>query len=340
MAESFFALREADRREVLEVARERTGRPTHLLEKDAWVVWVLAAVFESPAADHLTFKGGTSLSKAYRIIERFSEDIDLTVDIRRLIPELAGEGRELPANRSQADKWSRAVRESLPGWVDVHVRPWLVERLAAGGLTAELRVAGREKEQLQLHYPALNMGTGYVAPVVTLEFGGRATGEPHQPMPIACDMDGHVEDVIFPTAVPQVMSVSRTFWEKATAAHVFCAQARLRGERFARHWHDLNAIARSSHFDKVIAERGVAHAVAAHKSCFFPEKDAAGGWIDYGVAASGRLQIVPTGAAREALAADYSAMVADEVMIGGALAFTDLMLACEALQDRANRAAA
>ena len=68
MAESFFAQREADRREVLEVARERTGRPTHLLEKDAWVVWVLAAVFESPAADHLTFKGGTSLSKAYRMV--------------------------------------------------------------------------------------------------------------------------------------------------------------------------------------------------------------------------------------------------------------------------------
>lgn len=110
MADAFFALSEAERREVLEVARERTGRPTHLLEKDVWVVWTLAAIFDSPVADQLTFKGGTSLSKAYRIIERFSEDIDLTVDIRRLIPDLAGEGRELPASRSQADKWTRAVR--------------------------------------------------------------------------------------------------------------------------------------------------------------------------------------------------------------------------------------
>lgn len=339
MTESFFTLSEADRREVLEVARERTGRPAHLLEKDAWVVWTLAAVFESPVAEQLTFKGGTSLSKAYRVIERFSEDIDLTVDIRRLIPELAGAGSDLPTSRSQADKWSRAVRDRLPGWVEANVRPWLAERLAASGLAAELRVAGKEDEQLQLVYPALSSGTGYVAPVVTLEFGGRATGEPHQTMPITCDMDGHVDQVVFPTATPQVMSVSRTFWEKATAAHVFCAQARLRGERFARHWHDLAAIARSGYFEQAIADRAVAKTVAAHKSCFFAEKDAAGAWIDYAVAVDGGLQIVPTGAARGALAKDYAAMVADEVMLGGALSFDDLMLACAGLQDRANRAA-
>lgn len=340
MADAFFALSEAERREVLEVARERTGRPTHLLEKDVWVVWTLAAIFDAPVADQLTFKGGTSLSKAYRIIERFSEDIDLTVDIRRLIPDLAGEGRELPASRSQADKWTRAVRDSLPDWVNAQVRPWFAQRLAESGLSAQLRSAGKENEQLQLHYPALSAGTGYVAPVVSLEFGGRATGEPHQPMPISSDMDGHVDGVVFPTAAPQVMSVSRTFWEKATAAHVYCAQARLRGERFARHWHDLAAIARSSHFDRVVAERAVAQTVAAHKSCFFPEKDATGAWIDYGVATRGGLQIVPTGATREALAADYAAMVADEVMLGGAVPFDALMQACEVLQDRANQAAA
>lgn len=340
MAEAFLALSEADRREVLEVARERTDRPTHLLEKDVWVVWTLAVIFDSPVADQLTFKGGTSLSKAYRLIERFSEDIDLTVDIRRLIPDLAGTGRELPASRSQADKWTRAVRDSLPGWVDAQMRPWLAQRLAESGIAAELRVAGKENEQLQLLYPALSSGTGYVAPVVTLEFGGRATGEPHQAMAITCDMDGHVDEVVFPTAIPLVMSVSRTFWEKATAAHVFCAQARLRGERFARHWHDLAAIARSTYFEQAIADRAVAQTVAAHKSCFFAEKDAAGAWIDYGVATGGGLQIVPTGAAKDALAKDYAAMVADEVMLGGALPFDDLMLACAGLQDRANQAVA
>ncbi len=269
MAEAFFGLSEDDRREVLEIARERTGRPAHLLEKDAWVVWSLGALFDHrPVAQDLTFKGGTSLSKAYHLIDRFSEDIDLTVDIRKLIPELVVHDKVLPSSRSQAAKWTRAVREELPRWIEAHVRPWLTQCLEAAGLSAELTVGGGEGEQLLIRYGALSQGSGYVAPVVTLEFGGRATGEPHERVTVECDMAGHVEGVSFPTAMPQVMTVARTFWEKATAAHVFCAQARLRGERYARHWHDLVAIARSQHFDTVVAAREVAEAVVAHKACF------------------------------------------------------------------------
>lgn len=66
MAEHYFALSKADQAEVLEQAREQTGRPTHLLEKDVWVVWTLGALFQSKLAADLTFKGGTSLSKAYK----------------------------------------------------------------------------------------------------------------------------------------------------------------------------------------------------------------------------------------------------------------------------------
>ncbi|MFT3755759.1 MAG: nucleotidyl transferase AbiEii/AbiGii toxin family protein [Pseudoxanthomonas sp.] len=72
----------------------------------------------------------------------------------------------------------------------------------------------------------------------------------------------HLPELSFPTASPMVMSVARTFWEKATAAHVFCAQGRIRSERFARHWHDLAAIARSGHFAGVIADHAIAAAVA------------------------------------------------------------------------------
>jgi hypothetical protein len=86
-------------------------------------------------------------------------------------------------------------------------------------------------------------------------------------------MDGQVDGVTFPTASPWVMSVARTFWEKATATHVYCAQGRIRGERYARHWHDLAAIMRSLHFRAAIGDRAVARAVADHKSHFFSEKD-------------------------------------------------------------------
>ncbi len=339
MAESYLSLSREDQREVLEQARAKTDRPTHLLEKDVWVVWTLGALFESPLAADLTFKGGTSLSKAYKVIDRFSEDIDLTYDIRKLINDLMSGDEFLPASRSQANKWTKAVRDRLPGWIAADVKPILEAALARDHLDAKLETGGVENEKLLLRYPAIKHGTGYVPPVVTLEFGGRATGEPHQVMRVACDMEGHVEGVSFPTASPLVMSVARTFWEKATAAHVYCAQGRIRSERYARHWHDLAAIARSSYFAGAVSDRAVATAVAQHKSFFFVEKDANGEVVDYTRAVAGHLKIVPEDEAREALALDYANMLADAVMVGDALPFDQLMQVCSDVETQVNKAA-
>ena len=188
-----------------------------------------------------------------------------------------------------------------------------------------------------LHYPALTKGTGYIAPVVTLEFGGRATGEPHEVHAVECDIAEHLAEIAFPTASPQVMSLARTFWEKATAAHVFCAQGRLRGERYARHWHDLVAISRSEHYVAAVSNHAVASAVARHKSQFFMEKDINGEVINYLAATTGKLMIVPEGNARTALARDYEAMLADEVMVREALPFDALLEACTAIEKTINK---
>jgi len=341
VAESFFALSRKDQREALEYGRAETGRPAHLLEKDLWVVWTLRALFDSPLSTDLTFKGGTSLSKVYKVIDRFSEDLDLTCDIRTLIPDLLPQdGEALPPSRSQAEKWSQAVRNRLPGWIAQHVQPVIQSALANERLNARLEWGGQGNDTLFLHYPALTQGTGYVAPVVTLEFGGRATGEPHEVFQVTCDIAGCLPDVAFPIAAPQVMSIARTFWEKATAAHVFCAQGRMRGERYARHWHDLAAIARSFHAESIITDRDVATAVARHKSRFFIEKDANGQTIDYLAAVTGHLNIVPAGQAKDALSRDYAAMLADDVLVGDALSFDDLLQACADLEVKMNNAAA
>ena len=340
MAEAFFSMAREDQREALEYARAESGRPAHLLEKDLWVVWSLRALFDSPLSANLTFKGGTSLSKVYKIIDRFSEDIDLTYDIRKLIPDLIDGSGDLPTSRSQASKWTQAVRSRLPEWIEQHVQSVIQEALDRDQLDARIELGGPERDKLFLHYPALAQGTGYVAPVVTLEFGGRATGEPHQVFPVGCDIAAYLPEVSFPTAAPVVMSIARTFWEKATAAHVFCAQGRIRGERYARHWHDLAAIARSPHFVTVIADRAVAGVVARHKSCFFIEKDRDGQTIDYVAATTGHLKIVPKGEARAALAKDYAAMLADEVMVGDTVSFDKVLEACAELEAKVNEAAA
>ncbi|MDO4232486.1 MAG: nucleotidyl transferase AbiEii/AbiGii toxin family protein [Lautropia sp.] len=337
MADTFFSLNRSDQRDALEFARAESGRAVHLLEKDIWVVWTLQTLFQSPLAGDLTFKGGTSLSKAWKIIDRFSEDIDLTYDIRKLIPDLTGADNDLPASRSQANKWTQAVRQRLPDWIAAHVQPVLQAGLERDGLSARLEIDGKDRDKLLLHYPALSHGTGYVAPVVTLEFGARSTGEPHQLIPVTCDMATVLPVISFPEASPLVMSISRTFWEKATAAHVFCAQGRIRGERYARHWHDLAAIACSQYIDEIIADESVASNVARHKSSFFIEKDRDGNIIDYQSATTGQLLIVPSGKAWDALAEDYAAMQEDEILITNALPFEQLMDACTDLQTRINR---
>src|SRR5437016_6119667 len=98
----FFALPVADRLEALAVAANASGRPIHLLEKDIWVVWTLQELFAGAHRAHLVFKGGTSLSKAYGVIRRFSEDIDLTYDIREIAGDLIGKSESvLPPSKSQ-----------------------------------------------------------------------------------------------------------------------------------------------------------------------------------------------------------------------------------------------
>lgn len=100
MTERYLSLSQEDRLEALGVVATQSGRPAHLLEKDIWVVWTIDGLFSSELGKHLVFKGGTSLSKAYGVIGRFSEDIDVTYDVRELIPELVG-GKASPIPKTK-----------------------------------------------------------------------------------------------------------------------------------------------------------------------------------------------------------------------------------------------
>jgi hypothetical protein len=327
----------SDRRDALGVAADRTGRPAHLLEKDVWVVWTLAVLYGSPLGEHLVFKGGTSLSKGYGVIRRFSEDVDLTYDIRALAPDLVGEnGDGLPKSRSEERRWSKAVRHRLPGWVAAEVEPILAKAITADSLAAKTRVDG---DRLFVEYEAVATGSGYVSPNVMLEFSARSTGEPASFRDVVCDAAASLDGVEFPVTRPRVMHAERTFWEKATAIHVFCLQERLRGERFARHWHDIVRLDEAGLAKAAFADRELANAVATHKSMFFAEKAAYGKTIDYGAAVNGHLHLVPGGKALEALEDDYRRMVDDGLLLEDAEPFATLMRRCTELAKRANSAA-
>lgn len=188
-----------------------------------------------------------------------------------------------------------------------------------------------------IDYAPLVTGTGYVAPAVMLEFGSRSTGEPSEPRAIHCDAAPYLQGVEFPTATPQVMRAERTFWEKATAIHVFCAQGTFRGgNRFARHWHDVTRLDSAGFAAAAIADQALARAVADHKSVFFSEKNIHGDAIDYHAAVAGALQLVPDDSALAKLATDYQQMVDDGLFLDDAEPFEALIERCQAIQKKAN----
>jgi hypothetical protein len=133
------------------------------------------------------------------------------------------------------------------------------------------------------------------------------------------------------------MEISRIFWEKATAIHVYCLQGKDKlAERFSRHLHDLAYLREKGHAAEAIAARTVAETVAKHKAMFFRMKAADGNVIDYGAAVGGGLILIPRGEDLVALRADYQSMVDEGLLREDAHDFNALISQCTALQEEAN----
>lgn len=318
----------------------RSGRQAHLLEKDIWVVQTLSALIGTPFGADLTFKGGTSLSKIYDAIRRFSEDLDITYDIRAIAPDLVADGNVagyidvIPTSRSMESRWTKKIKKRLSDWVANKALPAVESNMAQAGWPARLRP---EKDCIFVSYEPLCPGYGFVKPEVKVEFGAHSTGEPHEEHLCKCDAADYMPGIAFPTVQLSVMSVERTFWEKATAIHVFCRRQHNQGERLSRHWYDLVRLDDAGYADKALANYSIAQSVACHKSVFFRAKDASGNQIDYWDAVSrGGLQLVPAGMAYQVLSDDYDQMLSDGMIFDNAERFDSLMERCTDLQERAN----
>jgi Nucleotidyl transferase AbiEii toxin, Type IV TA system len=195
-------------------------------------------------------------------------------------------------------------------------------------------------DTLEIAYPAVIPVSQYTPPKIKLEFGGRSTGEPSTASPVVCDMAHLFSDFIFPTAEPRTMHVSRIFWEKATAIHVYCLDRKPRADHFSRHLHDIAKLHLKAFAREAIAIREVAKAVAVHKAQWFRAKDDKGAVIDYDRAVNGELILVPDGEALEALRKDYEAMFSEGLLHSDeAEIFDSVIDRCRNIQDEANRMA-
>ncbi len=335
----FMALTPKQRVELLTEAGARRGLHPVLIEKDYWVVWLLALLFdpERPMGS-IIFKGGTSLSKAYELIERFSEDIDLAFDKRQFGFEGDRDPEEVSKKKAASliDDLGQAVADHVGG----PFRLDLISRIAQaiGDEGWSLDIDDKDPSTLLFAYPQALGGTlynqaTYIKAAVRLEIGARS-----DPWPAETRTVQSYAAEEFPAQLGEaparvnVLSPERTFWEKATILHAEAHRDGHGADRASRHYYDLVQIARSTHGPTALADTGLRDRVVAHKSLFFRS-----GWARYDLAKPPTFVLVPNEARLKALAADYRGM--RSMFFEEPPPFDNLVAELRALQEQINAAA-
>ena len=334
MAEAFLSLHARDRADILRTVAAQSGRAAIILEKDIWVCWVLHALFSMPDPHPMAFKGGTSLSKVFGIIDRFSEDVDVTLDYRAFNDgfDPFADG----ASRNQIKRFRERLKDRVARYVRNVVAPALAaaaDRLAADG-PHDIRI-GDDGETIRFAYPsAVEDPHGYVRSEVLLEFGGRNVIDPHEQHEIVPDIAALTRDLDYPAAAVTVLSPARTFWEKAALVHVECHRRRLANhpERLSRHWFDLTRLAAHDVGRAALADRALLEDVVRHKKVFFHT-----GFANYAQCLDGRLRLVPDEDQLPGLRTDYDAMRGAALVADNAPGFDALIEEIRILEANANR---
>jgi hypothetical protein len=342
--DAFIRMSANDRRlACLQVAAQKRLQAASV-EKDFWICWTLREVSSLPdVGAQLTFKGGTSLSKAWGLIERFSEDIDLVVD-----KDVLGFSGNASPDRAPSKKQRKRRLDNLisacRGWVQKELKPALEQSIGQRLGTSEgwqlmVDPDADDGQCLLLQYPGAFPSTeaGYVRPIVRIELGARSDDWPSEP----CVVTPYVAEVlpqVIPDATFQVstLAAERTFWEKAMLLHeeTFRPPEKPRKERMARHYYDVWCLISRGVADRAAAERDLFDRVAEHRDIFFHLN-----WVDYATLRPGSLRLTPPGHHYEAWQRDYEEM-AGPMFYGERPAFDEILRVVGEFEARFNRTAA
>lgn len=297
-----------ERLELLDAVSRERGLPSAILEKDYWVCKTLDALFSLPdLGDHLVFKGGTSLSKVYGLIDRFSEDINISLHREYLgfgddrDPE-AAKGKE-QARRIEA--LQQACRDRIREALLPALRDMLAESLEGEG-EWNLEIDPQDPQTVLFHFPAAGADTiSYIAPIVRIECGARSDHWPKEEREIRSYLSETLQRPIGRASV-QALAAERTFWEKATLLHAEAHRdlTKPMPGRYARHYHDLARMAVDPAADRALADTELRERVVAHKSVYFRS-----GWARYDLAVPATFRLVPPDERLAELQSDHQSML-------------------------------
>ncbi len=314
-----------ERNDLFSAAAMEKGTTPSVVEKDFWVTWVLNRLFRNPdIAQLLMFKGGTSLSKVYNLIERFSEDIDLVLnwsvlsDIDPLAERTKNKQAQLNlAINMQAQKYINGQLLSLI-------------KTALDGVCG-CSVDADDPYVIDVSYPVA-FPNDYLRSEVRLEIGPLASWSPYEKRRISC-----YAAEAFPNAFEQrectvkVIKAERTFWEKATILHheAHRPKGNAQPPRYSRHYYDLAKITQSPIKGRALTDPGLLASVAAFKQRFY-----ARGWARYDTAKLGTLILVPEGHVLASVRSDYHAM--KNMIFGEVPDFQEVLVLLSVLQEEIN----
>lgn len=291
------------------------GVLSQIIEKDFWVCWTLDKLFALPeTSPHLIFKGGTSLSKVYGIIERFSEDIDVSINRQYL----GFEGESDPLNITATNKRKTAV-EQIKEACKQKVNGPLLEQLqisfstilGTDGWSLSIDDTDVDGQTLLFTFPQTTKASyvqalRYVKPIIRIELGARAEHQPyelHKIQPYAAE--DFPRSFSNPECEIKVLAAERTFWEKATILHdqFHRSEADKTADRSSRHYYDLFRLASTDIASRAIENIGLLRNVVENKKIFFTRAAS-----KYDEALTGNLHLSPNPDRLPALRADYESM--------------------------------
>lgn len=331
----FLDLAADERRLYIDQAATQRNLSGVILEKDFWVSWLLAILFNSEFAGSLVFKGGTSLSKVFGVIDRFSEVIDLSVSPEFLKLPVAG------ASRNQANKWMKRAEAACSKAVETLIAPRLEQDVVAvlgeGDRTWFEFVTdpGTNSPVLLFHYPTTQpSGFDYLQRTVKLEFGSLTDQRPvgrHPVEPLLAD--------ILPSAFADwqcevvALELPRSFWEKATILHAeyYRPAEKPTPDRFSRHYADTAALAARPEAIDAVGQHDLRERVVAWKGQFFGSA-----WARYDLARPGTFRLVPPENRVPGLRRDYEAM--RDMYLAEPIDFDKVLAALRELEQRINGA--
>ncbi len=324
----WYKLTASRKRTIIEEVAARQGLPTQAVEKDWWVTQCLRAIFQSSVASHIIFKGGTSLSKGWGLIDRFSEDIDLSID-----RELLGFSGEL--SKSQITK----LRKRSCEFVSKDLATIVQDGLSAfGAKDFEMHIppspnSDTDPQTIYVTYPSLVPMLDYLPARVKIEVGARALMEPIESRPIRSMIGLSYGDAAFADDTFPVASVlpKRTFLEKVFLLHELLASTPERvGARLTRHLYDLERIMDTEHGEAAISDVELFQQIANFRRQYNAIKN-----VDYDMHQHEHIAIVPSLQFRSAWEADYEGL-ASNMIFGDALTFSQLLDRMDVLQARFN----